>query len=109
MALFIHKSFLLRSAGFLCIAGLITHMIALGWGGKVHKRLTTYTPGDNSRLLYVVFAFSRSQEGYHLVIAGIKLRLWLFQNRDKGYRKGTPLPGSFQNLANRLPPRVCVT
>jgi hypothetical protein len=45
----------------------------------------------------------------HMAFGGIKSRLWLFQNRDKGYRKGTPLPGSFQNLANRLPPRVCVT
>jgi hypothetical protein len=26
-----------------------------------------------------------------------------------GRGKGTPLPGSFQKLANRLPPRVCAT
>jgi hypothetical protein len=44
----------------------------------------------------------------HMAFGGIKSRLWSFQNRDKGYRKGTPLHGSFQKLANRLPPRVCV-
>ena len=43
----------------------------------------------------------------HLAFGGIKSRMWLFQNRDKGYRKGTPLPGSFQKLANRLPARLC--
>jgi hypothetical protein len=52
--------------------------------------------------------FPGLKKATHLVIAGIKSRLWLFQNRDKGYRKGTPLHGSFQKLANRLPPRVCV-
>jgi hypothetical protein len=43
----------------------------------------------------------------HMAFGGIKSRLWLFQNRDKGYRKCTPLPGSFQKLANRLPARLC--